>query len=71
MFWGQLHQILFIGIDPIPLAIPPKIKAQTLLPGIIHTCSIESHHNTLNIHYYKNHGHTEVVNLNTIQCCVS
>ncbi|KAM5540222.1 hypothetical protein V8D89_006041 [Ganoderma adspersum] len=69
-FWGQLRCILVVNIDPIPSATPPELNPQTLLLAVIHTCTIEEDHNILDIHYYKTHGRTEVVDLNTIQCCV-
>lgn len=69
-FWGQLRQILVVDINPIPSATPPEMDAQTLLLAVIHTCTIENSHNALDIHYYKNHGRKEVVDLDTIQCCV-
>ncbi len=69
-FWGQLRQILVVKIDPIPSATPPELEPQILLLAVIRTCAIEDDHNLLDIHYYKNHGRTEVVDLNTVQCCV-
>ena len=57
-------------IAPIPSATPPELNPQTLLLAVIRTCTIEDDHNRLDIHYYRNHGRTEVVDLNMIQCCV-
>lgn len=37
---------------------------------MIRTCSIESDHGVLDIHYYKNHGRLEAVDLNMVRCCV-
>ncbi|PIL32951.1 hypothetical protein GSI_05069 [Ganoderma sinense ZZ0214-1] len=69
-FWGQLRRILVVNVGPILSATPPETKSQTLLLAVIHTCTIESSHNVLDIHYYRNHGRTEVVDLNYVQCCV-
>lgn len=41
----------------------------TLILSAIHTCNIESQ-NDLDMHYYKEHGRLEVVDIATVQCLV-
>ncbi|PPQ74528.1 hypothetical protein CVT26_007924 [Gymnopilus dilepis] len=44
-------------------------ESQTLILGSILTCKIEMQ-NDLDMHYFKQHGGTEVVDISTIQCLV-
>lgn len=69
-FYGQLMRILVVDVKPIPTAIPPKTTSSTLVLGVIRTCVIDSDHRDLDIHYYKNQGRMEVVEITTIQCVV-
>ncbi len=69
-FYGQLLRILVVDVKPIPTAVPPKTTTSKLVLGVIHTCVIQSNHRVLDMHYYKNHGRTEVVEITTIQCVV-
>ncbi len=69
-FYGQLQRILAIDLKPIPTAVPSKTAPSTLVLGVIRTCTIEGDHSVLDIHFYKNLGRVEVVDLTTIQCVV-
>ncbi|RPD71195.1 hypothetical protein L226DRAFT_547468 [Lentinus tigrinus ALCF2SS1-7] len=69
-FYGQLLHILVIDVKPIPTAVPPKTTDTKLVLGVIRTCVTDGDHNVLDIHYYKNHGRVEVVEITTIQCVV-
>lgn len=66
-FYGQLQHILVIRMPASPqlgLANP-----ETLILGSILTCKI-THSNDLDMHFYSEHGRTEVVDITTIQCLV-
>ncbi|KAI0686435.1 hypothetical protein C8T65DRAFT_567901 [Cerioporus squamosus] len=69
-FYGQLLRILVVNVKPIPTAVPPITTFSTLVLGVVLTCVIENNHRILDMHYYKNHGRTEVVEITTIQCVV-
>ena len=69
-FYGQLLRILVLDVKPIPTAVPPKTTNTTLVLGVIRTCVIDSDHSVLDIHYSKNNGRVEVVEITTIQCVV-
>jgi hypothetical protein len=45
------------------------LKPEILILGAILTCNIEEKTN-LDMHYYKTHGRTEVVDITTVQCLV-
>ena len=70
MFYKQLLHILVLDIKPIPTAVLPKNTSTTVVLRVIRTCVMDSNHNVLDIHYYKNHGHIDVVKITTIQCVV-
>lgn len=66
-FYGQLQHIFLVEM---PIAMELGIQEpQTLILGSILTCDIEAQ-NDLDMHYYKRHGRTEVVDITTIQCLV-
>lgn len=44
-------------------------KPEIVILGAILTCDIEDK-NDLDMHYYKTHGRTEVVDITTVQCLV-
>ncbi|KAI0777413.1 hypothetical protein BD413DRAFT_609774 [Trametes elegans] len=66
-FYGQLRQILVLNLGSIPSATPPLMQPMTLVLGVIRQAVIESHHNTLDIHYYKKMGALELVDITTVQ----
>lgn len=68
-FYGQLTHILVVHVQAMPTAIPPT-SATTLVLAVIHACDILRAHPALDIHYYKNLGRTEVVDITTVQCVV-
>ena len=66
-FYGQLQHIFVVknpGATQLLVGEP-----EILILGAILTCDIEEK-NDLDMHYYKNHGRTEVVDITTIQCLV-
>lgn len=66
-FYGQLQHIFVV---PMPAAEELGIaEPQTLILASILTCDIEAQ-NDLDMHYFKQHGRTEVVDIATIQCLV-
>jgi len=66
-FYGQLQHIFAIKM---PAARQLGIsQPEILILGALLTCSIEEH-NDLDMHYYKTHGRTEVVDITTVQCLV-
>jgi hypothetical protein len=66
-FYGQLQHIFVIKMRAArQLGIS---NPGLLILGAILTCNIEEH-NDLDMHYYKMHGRTEVVDITTIQCLV-
>ena len=66
-FYSQLQHIFVIKM---PAAWQLGISnPEILILGTILTCNIEEH-NSLDMHYYKMHGKTEVVDIMTIQCLV-
>lgn len=67
MFYRQLLHILVLNVKP---AVLPKNTSTTVFLRVIRTCVMDSNHNVLDIHYYKNHGHIDVVKITTIQCVV-
>ncbi|KAH9849072.1 hypothetical protein C2E23DRAFT_870815 [Lenzites betulinus] len=69
-FYGELQHILLVPFGPVPSATPPLLHNETLLLAVIRTCSIESSDDRLDLHFYKQLGRTEVVDLTTIQCVV-
>ncbi len=69
-FYGELQHILLVSLGPIPSATPPLLRGEKLLLAVIRTCSIETSDERLDLHFYKQHGRTEVVDLTTIQCVV-
>lgn len=68
-FYGQLTHILVVRVNAMPSAIPPS-PPTTLVLAVIHSCTILRAHPALDIHYYKNLGRTEVVDITTVQCVV-
>ncbi|KAJ3004976.1 hypothetical protein NUW54_g4552 [Trametes sanguinea] len=69
-FYGQLRQILVLDLCPIPSAAPPLVQPTTLVLGAVRQALIESHHSTLDIHYYKKMGALDLVDIATVQCVV-
>ena len=66
-FYGQLQHIFIINMPAAQqLGIP---KPEILILGTILTCNIEEQ-NDPDMHYYKTHGRTEVVDITTVQCLV-
>jgi hypothetical protein len=66
-FYGQLQHIFVIEM---PAARQLGVSnPEILILGAILTCNIEEH-NDLDMHYYKTHGRTEVVDITTVQCLV-
>ena len=66
-FYGQLQHIFVIKM---PAARQLGIsQPEILILGTLLTCSIEEHNN-LDMHYYKAHGRTEVVDITMVQCLV-
>lgn len=46
------------------------MHGETLLLAVIRSCTIEASDDRLDLHFYKQLGRTEVVDLTTIQCVV-
>ena len=67
MFYGQVQHIVVAPLSAIPSINSP---ATTLILGIIRTCHVESHHPSLDIHFYSRDGGLEVVDVTTIHCLV-
>ena len=44
-------------------------KSETLILGSILTCKV-THSNDLDMHFFVDHGRTEVVDITTVQCLV-
>jgi hypothetical protein len=67
-FYGQLQHVILV-----PLAAVPSVgqEATNIILGVIRSCAIESHHSSLDIHYYSRDGPLEIVDLSTIQCLVA
>ncbi|PPR00475.1 hypothetical protein CVT26_009682 [Gymnopilus dilepis] len=66
-FYGQLQHLILVQMPATEeLGLT---ESQTLILGSIRTCTIEAQ-NDLDMHYYKDHGRTEVVDVSTIQCLV-
>lgn len=63
MFYGQLQHILVVPVTALPSVNQP---ATTLVLGVIRACHIESHHPSLDIHFYSREGVLEVVDVTTI-----
>jgi hypothetical protein len=66
-FFGQLKNILVVTLSaskPLKLSAPT-----TLILAVIHSCNVDAH-DDLDIHYYKNLGRTEVVDMTAVQCVV-
>ena len=61
-FYGQLQHIFVVKM-------PQLLGGETLILGSILTCNIEEK-NELDMHHYKMHGRTEVVDITTVQCLV-
>ena len=66
-FYGQLQHIFVVQV---PASEEIRTTApETLILGAILTCKI-TESNDLDMHFFDSHGHTEVVNISTIQSLV-
>ena len=66
-FYGQLQHIFVVEM---PAAHQLGItEPEILILGAILTCDIKEK-NDLDMHYYRTHGRTEVVDITTVQCLV-
>ncbi|KAG6822479.1 hypothetical protein H0H92_013719, partial [Tricholoma furcatifolium] len=66
-FFGQLDTILVV---PLPATTNLELaEPTTLILAAVHSCTILAH-NDLDVHYYKQLGRTEVVDVSSIQCLV-
>jgi hypothetical protein len=68
MFYGQLLRIFQIDI-PVSPNLNTK-KPQSILLAAIRECNVTSVDKHLKIPYYREMGSMEVVDLQTVQCCV-
>ncbi|KAF8152496.1 hypothetical protein B0H34DRAFT_784591 [Crassisporium funariophilum] len=66
-YFGQLKNIFVIRL-PVSRDLGIE-KPTTLILAAVHSCTILAH-NDLDMHYYKNLGRTEVVDMTSIQCVV-
>lgn len=67
-FYGELQRIFVVkmpGARALGLTTP-----ETLILAVILNCKIVNSHPDLDIHFYEDHGRTEVVDITTIQCLV-
>lgn len=67
-FFGQL-QTTFVVHMPVSLELGIE-RPETLILAAIKSCKIEQHDRHLDVHLYKDHGRTEVVDITSIQCVV-
>ena len=68
-FFGQLQHIFVVKIPAVPQLVVGVSNPEILILGAILTCEIEEK-TDLDMHYYKKHGRTEVVDISTVQCLV-
>jgi len=68
-FYGQLQHIFVVRLPAAIQRLLGDSNPEILILGAIFTCNIEEK-NDLDMHYYKTHGRTEVVDITTIQCLV-
>lgn len=66
-FYGQLLRIIVVDVPAITAI---GAKPETLVLGIIRTCTLDGSHSKLDIHYYTKQGALEVVDITTVQCVV-
>lgn len=71
-FYGQLQQIFVVRV-PGARALGLQ-QPETLILGAILSCKKEKSPSKvfkkLDMHFYANHGHIEVVDISTVQCLV-
>jgi hypothetical protein len=69
-FYGQLQHIFVVKMAAAAVKqLVGVSKPEVLILGSILTCEIEEK-NDMDMHYYKTHGRTEVVDITTVQCLV-
>jgi hypothetical protein len=68
-FYGQLQHIFVVKMPAAPQLLAGIANPEILILASILTCDIEEK-NDLDMHYYKTHGRTEVVDITTVQCLV-
>ena len=68
-FYGQLQHIFVVKRPSATQLLVGVTEPEILILGAILTCDIEEK-NDLDMHYYKTHGRTEVVDITTVQCLV-
>lgn len=66
-FYGQLLQLIVVDMPAIPVI---DARPDTLVLGIVRTCTVDVSHSQLDIHYYTKQGALEVVDITTVQCLV-
>ena len=64
-FYGQLQHIIMLELPRGEFT-----SSETLLLGVIQSCTIDRHDYNLDMHYYTQMGATEVVDIKTVQCAV-
>jgi hypothetical protein len=66
-FYGQLRHIFVLTMQP---AAELELKeAETIILAAISECKITAH-NDLDMHYYRDEGALQVVDISTVQCLV-
>ncbi|KAF5374458.1 hypothetical protein D9615_009129 [Tricholomella constricta] len=66
-FYGQLENIFVVKLPATPDL--ELVQPATLILAAIRTCTVEAE-NSLDMHYYKRQGRTEVVDMTSVQCVV-
>ena len=68
-FFGQLQHIFIVKIPAVPQLVVGVSNPKILILGAIITCEIKEK-TDLDMHYYKKHRRTEVVDFSMVQCLV-
>ena len=66
-FFGEVQHFLVLDMPAISSISEP---ATQLVLAVIRSCTIETHHPKLDIHYYSREGALDVVDTTTVQCVV-